>query len=211
MKKLAVLSLLVVLISNSCKKLDDYEANNVEFEKTHFSIVEEITFEVPNDDFSVIPGVFQCMDLGIFGPIDHEAFITTQNPNPYAHLTYDIRPKDIQMELTNIFDCDFDMLESVEIYVVLNGVTNSSQFVLQDPQNTSAAHNAVLVSQFQNIPSGIGNTLNMQVNQDAVLDQFIYAGTFQTYALMTFDKAFTDDFALLKTTMELDVTLINEP
>ena len=51
----------------------------------------------------------------------------------------------------------------------------------------------------------------LTVNEDAILDQFIHAGTFQTYITTTFDKAFTAPEAIISVDMELEVTLNNEP
>ncbi len=206
---IVALTALTVVIS-SCKKLEDYEANQQTFEKTQFEIEEIITFTVPNSQFSAVPNLFNCMDLGIFGPIEYTAFIPTENPNPYAHLVKDIKPKHIIMELVNIPDCDFGMLQSAEVYVADNGITDAANFILQDPQDPSAPHNAVKVGEFMNIPDGIGWSLTIDANEDAVLDQFIHAGTFQTYMVLQFDRAFTKDMALIKSSMVLDVTLDND-
>ena len=51
----------------------------------------------------------------------------------------------------------------------------------------------------------------LTVNEDAILDQFIHAGTFQTYITTTFDKAFIASEAIINADMELEVTLKNEP
>ena len=84
------------------------------------------------------------------------------------------------------------------------------QFCSAKPSDPTAPHNAVKVGEYNNIPEGIGNTMNLSVNQNAVLDQFIQAGTFQTFMTMTFDKAFTANEAIIKSKMTLAVTLINE-
>ena len=65
------------------------------------------------------------------------------------------------------------------------------QILFCKTRDPTAPHNAVKVGEYNNIPEGIGNTMNLSVNQNAVLDQFIQAGTFQTFMTMTFDKAFS--------------------
>ena len=149
------------------------------------------------------------MDISILGGVNFESFVPTQNPNPYAYLTYDIQPKSISMELTNITDCDFGMLENVEIYITDSSVTDASQFILQDPNNTSAPHNAVKIGELMNVSDG-SNIIELDVNPDAVLDQFIHNNSFNTYANMNLDKAFTEEQAIIKTKLLLSVKLINE-
>ena len=194
---------------HSCKKLEDFEGNNQNFEPTNFEFEEIITFVIPNGLLN-FQGIGNCLSLPFF-TIDYEAFIPTENPNPYASLVYNIKPKEIELELVNISNCDFGMLEKVTVYIVDDGVTGSvSNFILQDPNDLSATYNAVKAGEYLNIPEGIGSTMNLSVNQDAVLDQFIQAGTFQTFMSMTFDKAFTSSEAIIKSKMTLGVTLVNE-
>ena len=69
--------------------------NNVEYEVTQFELEENITLIIPNSEFSWIPDLVNCMDISILGGVNFESFVPTQNPNPYAYLTYDIQPKSI--------------------------------------------------------------------------------------------------------------------
>ena len=208
MRKVLILPLLCVLLT-SCVKLEELEGNNTEYEVTQFELEENVTLIIPNSQFSWIPDLINCMDISILGGVNFESFVPTQNPNPYAYLTYDIQPKSISMELTNITDCDFGMLENVEIYVTDSSVTDPSQFILQDPNNTSAPHNAVKIGELMNVSDG-SNIIELDVNPDAVLDQFIHNNSFNTYANMNLDKAFTEEQAIIKTKLLLSVKLINE-
>jgi hypothetical protein len=213
MKYLIVLLVFVSIIFSSCKKkLEKLNGNNVEFEVTEFELVETITLVIPNDQFN-FQGVLNCQPLELFGipfgPINFESFVPTQNPNPYAHLVYDIRPKTVTMELTNITDCDFGMLENVEVFLTDSSVTDPSQFILQDPNNISAPHNAVKIGELMTVEDG-SNIINLVVNENAVLDQFIHNQSFNTYANMNLDKAFTEDAAIIKTSLLMSVKLINE-
>ena len=210
MKYSIVLLVLVSIIFSGCKKkLEKLNGNNVEYEVTQFELEENITLIIPNSEFSWIPDLINCMDISILGGVNFESFVPTQNPNPYAYLTYDIQPKSISMELTNITDCDFGMLENVEIYITDSSVTDASQFILQDPNNTSAPHNAVKIGELMNVSDG-SNIIELDVNTDAVLDQFIHNQSFNTYANMNLDKAFTEEQAIIKTKLLLSVKLINE-
>ena len=209
MKQTVFLLLLISIFSISCKKdLSEYEGNNVPYEVTEFELQEEVTLVIPNSSFN-FNGVGNCLDLGVFGPINYEAFVPTQNPNPYASLVYDIRATSIQMDLTNIPSCDFGMLQDVEVYLTDSSVTAFSQFILQDPNNPTAPHNAVKIGDLMTIADG-NSTIFLDVNPDAVLDQFIHNESFKTYTNMNFDKAFTESEAVIKTTMTLSVKLINE-
>ena len=210
MKYPIVLLVLVSIIFSGCKKkLEKLNGNNVEYEVTQFELEENITLIIPNSEFSWIPDLINCMDISILGGVNFESFVPTQNPNPYAYLTYDIQPKSISMELTNITDCDFGMLENVEIYITDSSVTDASQFILQDPNNTSAPHNAVKIGELMSVSDG-SNIIELDVNPDAVLDQFIHNNSFNTYANMNLDKAFTEEQAIIKTKLLLSVKLINE-
>ena len=213
MKYSIVLLVLVSIIFSGCKKkLEKLNGNNVEYEVTEFELVETITLVIPNDQFN-FQGVLNCQPLELFGipfgPINFESFVPTQNPNPYAHLVYDIRPKTVTMELTNITDCDFGMLENVEVFLTDSSVTDPSQFILQDPNNISAPHNAVKIGELMTVEDG-SNIINLVVNENAVLDQFIHNQSFNTYANMNLDKAFTEDAAIIKTSLLMSVKLINE-
>ena len=210
MKYSIVLLVLVSIIFSGCKKkLEKLNGNNVEYEVTQFELEENITLIIPNSEFSWITDLINCMDISILGGVNFESFVPTQNPNPYAYLTYDIQPKSISMELTNITDCDFGMLENVEIYITDSSVTDASQFILQDPNNKSAPHNAVKIGELMNVSDG-SNIIELDVNPDAVLDQFIHNNSFNTYANMNLDKAFTEEQAIIKTKLLLSVKLINE-
>ena len=214
MKYSIVLLVFVSIIFSSCKKkLEDLNGNNVEFEITEFELEETITLIIPNDELD-FQGLLNCQPLEIFGlpfgPIPAAKFVPTQNPNPYAHLTYDIRPKAISMELTNIPDCNFGMMQDLEVYLTDSSVTDPSQFILQDPNNISAPHNAVKIGE-RTIPSDYSsNIILLDINPNAILDQFIHSQSFNTYANMNFDKAFTEDEAIIKTSLLLSVKLINE-
>jgi len=209
MKKFLIFFFIASVLSISCVKLEELEGNNVEYEVTQFELEENITLIIPNSEFSWIPDLVNCMDISIIGGVNFESFVPTQNPNPYAYLTYDIQPKSISMELTNITDCDFGMLENVEIYITDSSVTDASQFILQDPNNTSAPHNAVKIGELMSVSDG-SNIIELDVNPDAVLDQFIHNNSFNTYANMNLDKAFTEEQAIIKTKLLLSVKLINE-
>lgn len=209
MRKVLILLPLLCVLLTSCVKLEELEGNNIEYEVTQFELEENVTLIIPNSQFSWIPDLINCMDISILGGVNFESFVPTQNPNPYAYLTYDIQPKSISMELTNITDCDFGMLENVEIYLTDSSVTDPSQFILQDPNNTSAPHNAVKIGELMNVSDG-SNIIELDVNPDAVLDQFIHNNSFNTYANMNLDKAFTEEQAIIKTRLLLSVKLINE-
>ena len=224
---------IIIFFSTTCKKLENYEGNNIEFKETTFEIEDEITYVIPNSelDFSQVTiggidynllSVANCMELKVpailtFGlgdidfNVDYEAFIPTSNPNPLADLAHDIHPKSLELELTNITDCDLSMLEEVTLYLVMDNVTGSvSDFIVQNPSNPSEPHNAVKLGQYLNIPDNIGSSMTLSINEDAVLDQFIHAGTFQTYMSLVFDKAFTANEAIIKSSMKFEVTLNNE-
>ena len=231
--RLLSLIFVIILFSTTCKKLENYEGNNIEFRETIFEIEDEITYIIQNSelDFSqvTIGGInynllsfANCMELKVpalltFGlgdidfTIDYEAFIPTSNPNPLADLANDIHPKSLELELTNITDCDLSMLEEVTLYLVMDDVSGSvSDFTMQNPANPTEPHNAVKLGQYLNIPESVGSKMSLVVNEDAVLDQFIHAGTFQTYMSLVFDKAFTANEAIIKSSMKFEVKLTNE-
>lgn len=225
MKKVWLLIPIIGLLLG-CNKLEDLEGNNVTFKEKYFTIEEVISMTVPNSSFN-FSGFLNCTSLPFGLSQDYNAFIPTQNPNPYAYLVDDITPLRVKMELTNIPDCDFDMLESVEIFLVDltdtcgNVIDDESKFVFPEDNvihlgscssviPTGPYFNATKIGEFLNFSSGIGNTIYLDVNANAKIDQFIHAGNFQTYAKLVFDKAFTEEAAIIKTTMELNVRLINE-
>ena len=229
MRNLILLAAAGLLFIGCKKKIEDLEGNNVPFNETEVTITEIISMDIPNDQFSWIPNLANCLDVPFGGTIDYDAFIATQNPNEYAHLTDDITALNVKMELTNVPDCDFDMLQSVEVYLVMltdtcgNLINDASQMVLPEDGVTYAGtcntnihqpgpyYNAVLLGSYDNFYDGIGDEINLNLNPDARLDQFIYAQNFQTYAFMVFDKAFTQESANIKTTMDLKATLLNDP
>jgi hypothetical protein len=208
-----------------CNKLEDLEGNNIPFKEKYFIIEEVISMVVPNDDFN-FSGFLNCSSLPFGATQDYNAFIPTQNPNPYAYLVDDITPVKVKMELTNIPDCDFDMLESVEIFLVDltdtcgNVIDDEAKFVFKADNITHQGscstvipvgpyYNAMKIGEFLNFSSGVGSVIYLDVNPEAKIDQFIHAGNFQTYAKLVFDKAFTEESAIIQTTMELNVRLIN--
>ena len=85
-----------------------------------------------------------------------------------------------------------------------------SDFTLQNPAYLDAPFDAVKIGEYD-VPDNVGSTMALTLNEDAILDQFIHAGTFQTYITTTFDKAFTASEAIINVDMELEVTLKNEP
>ncbi len=226
MKKIIFLLPIVGALMGCTKKLDKLEGNSVDFKETYFQIEEVISMEIPNSalDFG---GFLNCTSLPFGLSQDFNAFIPTQNPNPYAHLVDQIKPSKVIMELTNIPDCDFNMLESVEIYLVDlldtcgNVIDDENKFVFKSDAvsyngscsinvKTGPYYNAVKLGEFLNFSNGIGSTIELDLTPNTEIDQFIHAGNFQTYAKLVFDKAFTEESAIIKTTMVLDVRLINE-
>lgn len=225
MKKVWLLLPLIGLLLG-CNKLEDLEGNNIPFKEKYFTIEEVISMKIPNSSFS-FGGFLNCTSLPFGATQDFNAFIPTQNPNPYAHLVEDITPARVKMELTNIPNCDFNMLKSVEIFLVDhtdtcgNVINDANSFVFPADNvihtgscttviPTGPYFNAMKIGEYLNFTSGVGSIIYLDVNPDARIDQFIHAGNFQTYAKMVFDKAFTEESAIIKTTMELNVRLINE-
>jgi hypothetical protein len=221
--------LLASVMISSCKKnVAELEANNIPFEETHFTITENITMNIPNTQFNWIPNFANCVSIPFGGSTNFNVFIPTQNPNPYAHIVDEITPTKVRMELTNITDCDFNMLKSVEIYLVSLedscgvAITNENQLVFPEdnvtyinscgtPHAAKPYFNAVKIGdKVINDTPGLGNIIELNINSTARLDRFIHAEYFQTYAKLVFDKTFTRDFAVIKTTMSLDVRMINE-
>lgn len=216
MNKLLYILLLISFstTTNSCRKLDAFDGNNQDFELTNFEFEEVITLGIDNNllDFQ---GIGNCLPLQIWPlpafTINYEAFIPTENTNPYTHLVYNVHPKSVKLELVNIPNCDFGMLEDVKVYLVKNGVTGTvTDFIIQNPNDPSLEHNAVQIGEYQNIPDGIGHIMELSTNNNAVLDQFVYDGTFQTFMSLNFDKSFTSSQAIIKATLVMEVTLINE-
>lgn len=211
-----------------CNKLEKLEGNNIPFAEKYFEFTEVITMNIPNSEFN-FSGFLNCTPLPFGLSQDFNVFIPTQNPNPYAHLVDHITPKEIEMDLVTP-GCDFDMMESVEVFLVDlldscgNIINDQSQFVFpsdsvfitgtctNSPHTPEAYYNIVKIGEFQNFNAGIGYVINLDVADSIEIDQFIHApdGRFQTYAKMVIDKAFTEESVTIKTTMKLDVRLINE-
>jgi len=206
---LIVLSLIIY----SCKKLENYDGNNQTFETTTFDYSEIMTLTVPNN---LLPfqGIANCWNLEdpIFGipfTVPYDAFLANSNDNPYTLLMYNVKPKSVELELVNIPNCDFGMLESITLYVCDTTVTDFNQFILQDPANPYDSCNAVKLGEYSNIPDG-ESKISLVTNTDAILDQFVYAGNYQIYTTMIFDKAFTESDAIIKSNILFEVSLINE-
>ena len=204
---LIVLSLIIY----SCKKLENYDGNNQTFETTTFEYSEIMTLTVPNN---LLPfqGILNCMNLSILSipfTVPYDAFLANSNDNPYTLLMHNVKPKSVELELVNIPNCDFGMLESITLYVCDTTVTDFNQFVLQDPANPYDSCNAVKLGEYSNIPDG-ESKISLVTNTDAILDQFVYAGNYQIYTTMIFDKAFTESDAIIKSNILFEVSLINE-
>ncbi len=198
------------LFLHSCTKLEDYEGNNMTFEPTTFDYEEILTLVIPNNLLN-IGGLLNCTDLGIFGPISYGAFIPASTSQPeYALLMHNVRPKSIQMEMVNVPDCDFSMLQDVVVYAVNDTITDFNDTILQNPNDLSAPFNAVKIGEYSSVPDGIGSVMYLQPNTDAVLDQFNYAGDYQIYMDLKLDKALTVSDAIIKSRILFEVSLINE-
>ena len=52
--------------------------------------------------------------------------------------------------------------------------------------------------------------MDLEPNYNAILDQFVYDESFQTFMSLNFDKTFTAITAIIKATIVMEVTLINE-
>lgn len=113
------------------------------------------------------------------------------------------------MELLNVEGCDFSMLDNVDIYIVDKEVVNITDIVVFDPLNPTASYNAKFLASVENIPDGVGSILYPNVMPDVTIDEFIHDDDFQIYMNMKIDKTFTSEVALIKATLDLDVTLIN--
>ena len=208
MKYSIVLLVFVSIIFSSCKKkLEDLDGNNVEYEVTEFELEETITFSVPNTVFTVPLGI--CWDIP-FITIPFKGMIPSSNPNPYAHLTYDIIPKSIKMELIGVSDCDFSMLRDVKVYMVDKEVQNTEDIVIYDPNSPGTPYNAKHMGTYLNVPDNIGNILYLTPDPDIKLDEFIHDEDFKIYMDMELDKTFVEDIATIKTTLTLSVKLINQ-
>jgi hypothetical protein len=207
---LIVLSLIIY----SCKKLENYDGNNQTFETTTFEYSEIMTLTVPNNllPFQGIANCWNLQDpiLGIPFTVPYDAFLPNSNDNPYTLLMYNVKPKSVELELVNIPNCDFGMLENITLYVCDTTVTDFNQFVLQDPANPYDSCNAVKLGEYLNIPETIGSKMFLTTNTEAILDQFVYAGDYQIYTTMIFDKAFTESDAIIKSNIIFEVSLINE-
>ena len=208
MKYSIVLIVFVSIIFSSCKKkLEDLNGNNIEYEVTEFELEETITFSVPNTIFTVPLAI--CWDIPII-TIPFEGMIATSNPNPYAHLTHEIIPKSIKMELIGVSDCDFSMLRDVKVYMVDKDVQNTEDIVIYDPSTPGTAYNAKHMGTYLNVPDNIGNIMYLTPDPDIKLDEFIHDEDFKIYMDMELDKTFVEDIATIKTTLTLSVKLINK-
>ncbi len=183
------------------------EGNSKEYEETNFELVESISLAIPNTIFTA-GGLFSCVSLPF--NISYDAFIPTENPNPFAKLARNMIPLEVEMEMTQVEgNCGFAMLDFVEVYLCLEGIDDPNDFTFRDPNNPNADFNAVKVGQFLNIPDGVGNKINLDVEPNAVLDKFIKAGDFLTYTKMAIDKGFTNDYAIIKTKLKIAAQLDN--
>lgn len=209
MKKLSILSLILIVLLASCTKEEDLDGNNIAFESTQFTLQERISLTIPNTVLSGISFITACWDIPFGAEISYEQLVPSSNPNPYAYLVKDIKPKVIKMELLNVEGCDFSMLDNVDIYIVDKEVVNITDIVVFDPLNPTASYNAKFLASVENIPEGVGSILYPNVMPDVTIDEFIHDDDFQIYMNMKIDKTFTSEVALIKATLDLDVTLIN--
>ena len=209
MKKLKILSLILIVLFASCTKEEDLDGNNIAFESTQFTLQERISLTIPNTVLSGISFITACWDIPFGAEISYEQLVPSSNPNPYAYLVKDIKPKVIKMELLNVEGCDFSMLDNVDIYIVDKEVVNMTDIVVFDPLNPTASYNSKFLASIDNIPDGVGSILYPNVIPDVTIDEFIHDDDFQIYMNMKIDKTFTSEVALIKATLDLDVTLIN--
>ena len=209
MKKLNILSLILIVLFASCTKEEDLDGNNIAFESTQFTLQEHISLTIPNTVLSGISFITACWDIPFGAEISYEQLVPSSNPNPYAYLVKDIKPRVIKMELLNVEGCDFSMLDNVDIYIVDKEVVNMTDIVVFDPLNPTASYNAKFLASIDNIPDGVGSILYPNVMPDVTIDEFIHDDDFQIYMNMKIDKTFTSEVALIKATLDLDVTLIN--
>jgi len=208
---IGLVGLLAFAGCNKEKRLVKLEGNNKNFKETSMTLNEVIFMKVPNTILgNGLSGWGACQDIPFGQIIDYTAFIPTENPNPYGHLAKNIIPNKVTMELTGVESCDFSMLGDLVVYVCDNGVTNPSNFVFRDPANPDMPYNAVKLGERLNIPESATSVIDLDLENQVVLDQFIHAGTFQIYVEMTIDKAFTDSYAIIRTDMNLSAQLINE-
>lgn len=206
---ISIITLFIITIGCS-KKLEKLEGNNKNYKETNFMLDETVYLKIDNTIFTG-GGILNCWSLlGL--EINHEAFVPTENPNPYAHLTRKLRPLSVEMELSQVEleECGFAFLKDVEVYLCLNGVTDFNSFTFRDENNPNTEYNAVKIGDFYNIPDGIGSKITLNIDTNAVLDKFIHAGSFQTYTKMVIDKGFTDDYAIIKTDMKIAAQLDNK-
>ncbi len=224
-KSLSILALSLLIFNTSCKKdkkLAKLEGNKKVYKATPVELTETIFIKVPN---TIIPSAVQaagwgaCQDftnydfpyIGYIDPILYENMIPSSNPNPYAHLTHNIKPLAVKMDMTSTESCDFAMLDGILEVIICNASMNlGDAFVFRNPNNPDAYFNAVKLGKYDGDFENLGATLNLTVDEDAVIDQFIHAGDFKIYMKMYVDRAFTDDFAIIRTDMTLSAELINE-
>lgn len=216
MGKSVMILLGLAIVIAACKKLEDYNGNKVPFEKTYLKQKETMTFAIPNDVFSTSWDI-PCWSIPFGQEIAFEALIPAENPNPYAHLVYDIVPSTIKMELVGVESCDLSMLKTVEVFMVDKDVNAVGDIVFYDPNNPSAIYNAKKMGEYYNaangtneIPENIGYTMNLLPDVNIKLDEFIHDQDFKIYMKSVIDKVFVQDTAYIKTTLDLDVILLNE-
>lgn len=205
--KISILAVTALVFLSTCKKEEDLDGNNVSYEPTNFVLEERITLTIPNDILSAFSFITACWDLPF--NVNYEQMVPAANPNPYAHLVKDIRPREIKMELLNVEGCDFSMLDKVDIYMVDKEVADISDIMFFNPLVPTDPYNAKKIASLDNVPDGIGSVLYPEIDPNIKLDEFIHDQDFQIYMNMDIDKSFTSEVAMIKTTLELDVTLIN--
>ena len=213
------LALLSISSCNKEKRLAKLEGNTKEYTSTPFIFTQTIFMKIPN---TVIPfslsGWGACQSLGILGPINYENIVEAENPNPYCRLARNIKPISCKMEITSVESCDFSMLDDVlEVIICNKTFTSDSTFTFRDPNNSTAYYNAVKLGTYssQNGSNNAFNTpgsrtLDLVLEEDVLLDQFIKEGVFNISMKMKVDKAFTDDFAIIKTDITVSAELDNE-
>jgi len=208
MRKLSLLAIATLIFLGSCTKEEDLNGNNVPYQVTNFTLEEKITLTIPNDILSAFSFTTACWSLPL--NIPYEQMVPATNPNPYAHLVKDITPSSIKMELLNVQGCDFDMLDNVEVFMVDKSITDMADIIIFNPLLPLDPYNTVKIAAQYNIPDGSGSVLYPTVEPNVNLDQFIHDEDFNIYMIMDIDKTFTSEVALIKTTLHLDVTLIND-
>ncbi|MFT7613732.1 MAG: hypothetical protein ACI9J3_002710 [Parvicellaceae bacterium] len=208
MRKFSLLAIVTLIFLGSCTKEENLNGNNVPYTVTQFTLEERITLDIPNDILSAFSFTTACWGLPF--NVAYEQMVPAANPNPYAHLVKDIVPSSIKMELLNVEGCDFDMLDNVEVFMVDKTVTDMANIIVFDPLLPLNPYNAVRIASLTSIPDGSGSVLYPNIVAGVNLEEFIHDEDFNIYMNMDIDKTFTSENALIKTTLLLDVTLIND-